>query len=157
MSNPRFSPFALALATLFASLSVMAQDGPNKPAMREGSRPQAVVLATEYQRMIDHAVALDADNDGYISTEELKAARHKARGPRADDRLSELDSDGDGRVSVEEFVEARHARLAKLDVDGDGTVSAEEFKAARDQAGSRPDRRGEGHRGHRADAGDEGH
>ncbi|MDV7144229.1 EF-hand domain-containing protein [Tropicimonas sp. TH_r6] len=90
---------------------------------------------------------LDADGDGKVTTEELKAFAETA----ATKRFQDADTDGDGKLSAEEMTAAaeaakldRQARrqdamIARLDTDKDGLVSEEEMKAA---IGERAGKRG---------------
>ena len=90
----------------------------------------------------------DADGNGYLTAEELGAARmagdveRRTRGlgallgPRgryaetAAERFERLDSDDDARISRNEFLEAPHP-LLRFDVDGDKRVTREEIEQAR--------------------------
>jgi Ca2+-binding EF-hand superfamily protein len=90
----------------------------------------------------------DANNDGYLTTGEIGAARmagdveRTTRGPRAllgargrgaetaAERFERLDADGDGRISQQEFVDAPHP-LLRFDEDGDGRVTREEIEQGR--------------------------
>lgn len=77
--------------------------------------------------------ALDADGDGRITREEMRAARAA--------RVAGLDADGDGRITLEELTayhlrqaEARAAARAQrmmdaFDSDGDGVLTAAELAA----------------------------
>lgn len=121
-----------ALSAALFSLSAVAADTPG----REG--PQPLVLAEANEKILTHAVELDANGDGRIDAAEFAAAREKRRAMRMEKRLAKADTDADGSVSVEEFVAARQARLAALDTDGDGILSREEFR----QGGKRGHRHG---------------
>ena len=102
------------------------------------------------ERMIER---LDADNDGKVTLEEMKAT--------ARERFARRDVDGDGVVTREDR-EARRAnrraeRFAEIDADKDGVISQEEFVAFKPKRGERSGRRGmrgkhggrHGHRGYR--------
>jgi Ca2+-binding EF-hand superfamily protein len=90
----------------------------------------------------------DADNNGYLTADELGAARmagdierrtrglgallsqHSRDAETAAERFDRLDADGDGRIAEKEFVDAPHP-LLRFDTDGDGRVTREEIEQAR--------------------------
>lgn len=75
----------------------------------------------------------DADGDGVVTTEELRAGLQA--------KLTEYDTDGDGSLSIAEFEPLHSAMVRKmmvrrfqhLDTDGDGSVTAEEMTAPADK------------------------
>ncbi len=75
--------------------------------------------------------ALDADGDGEVSRDELRAHRQA--------RFAEADADGDGRLDRDEMIAAEHRRagdrvdrmLARLDTDGDSALSPDEMPKPR--------------------------
>jgi Ca2+-binding EF-hand superfamily protein len=77
---------------------------------------------------------LDENGDGFLSVEELAAAREKMRERRGErprrfnpeERFKELDVNADGVLSAEEFARGS-ARFERLDADNDGVVTLEEF------------------------------
>ena len=101
----------------------------------------------------------DADHDGYVTREELKAARSAqfdrldrngdgvvtlsefprlARSKRAKAQalkavINRADHDGDGRVTRTEFVDGPSALFDRADRDHDGRLSREEAAAVRAQ------------------------
>ena len=125
---------ALALATAIAlPVFALAQQGP-----RDGDRPALPASVSSLQdRVLSTTIAIDGDNDGFVTVEEIRAHREAQRAQRAQARLLRLDTDGDGKVSVAEFEAPRLARIAALDADGDGEVSREEMRAARHERGGR--------------------
>ena len=77
--------------------------------------------------------AIDANHDGQITMEELRAF-HKARaGERRAEHWKKIDTDGDGRISRAE-AQANAPRLAEhfdqIDANGDGFITPEELRAA---------------------------
>jgi hypothetical protein len=74
------------------------------------------------------AAEIDADADGRITTDEIRAHREKMRQARAEKRLARLDSNGDGAVSVDEFAASQTERMAKLDANGDGVIERSELR-----------------------------
>ena len=75
--------------------------------------------------------SIDADGNGEITTEDLKALR--------DARFAEMDADGDGSVTEEEYTAAAAthaaeqavARFERLDADGDGVLSRDVLEQGR--------------------------
>jgi Ca2+-binding EF-hand superfamily protein len=77
--------------------------------------------------------AIDANHDGFITFEELRAYHQAHRGAHGHGgALKALDKDGDGRISRDEAAAA--PRLAqnfdKIDTDHDGYLTPDELKAA---------------------------
>lgn len=81
----------------------------------------------------------DTDGDGQLSPEEMAQRGKARRAKRAQKMMERLDTDGNGKLSQEELMARRDpAKLfQRLDADGNGTLSAEEFANAR--------HRGKGH------------
>jgi Ca2+-binding EF-hand superfamily protein len=77
--------------------------------------------------------AIDADHDGQLSKDELKAFFKARREQMAAAWFKKVDTDGDGRISKAE-AQAGAPRLAahfdKIDTNGDGFLSPEELAAA---------------------------
>ena len=77
--------------------------------------------------------AIDADHDGQLSKDELKAFFKARREQMAAAWFKKVDTDGDGRISKAE-AQANAPRLAahfdKIDTNGDGFLSPEELAAA---------------------------
>ena len=86
------------------------------------SRAEAAALP----RIAERFDAIDANRDGQVSFEELRGARHKARGERLLDRL---DADRDGKVSKAEALAKATERFDRVDANNDGFITAEELAA----------------------------
>lgn len=79
----------------------------------------------------------DADNDGFLSTQELLAARV---GGRANRMLARFDTDKNGQLSAEELEAAASDKIGKrierrirdADANNDGKLSLAEMSARRD-------------------------
>jgi Ca2+-binding EF-hand superfamily protein len=80
-------------------------------------------------RLAQHFDQIDANHDGFLTPDELKAA-HEAR---AAEHFRKIDTDGDGRISLAEAL-ANAPRLAahfeQVDANHDGFVTPEELRAA---------------------------
>ncbi len=136
---------AIALA-LTVSTTVAAPNMGNRlvekfDVNKDGEITRAEVLQVHGERF----VAADVDGDGFLSSDEMAAAREQRRQEQKEARFAELDSNGDGSVSREEFQAsappARHrgrqggdperrkeARFAELDTNGDGALTLEEVQ-----------------------------
>ena len=98
----------------------------------------------------------DADKDGKVTAEEVKAY--------AAERFGKRDMDGDGVISRDDRQKHRAAmrderrteRFNAMDADGDGMISLDEFKQAGPERGERGDRAERGDRGDRAERGERG-
>lgn len=140
-----------ALSLLVAAGAVQAQQATPKAAeapqdgfaMLDFNGDGKLTAEDFTARKLAQQKALDADGDGFITLEEMKAhageeARKRAEA-RAERRFLALDTDGDGRLSAAEALMAGPGRpghgpeamLRRADTDGDGAVSPEEFAAAR--------------------------
>ena len=128
---------ALALAST-ATLVIAAPEGhPHRAAMLERlkaadtngdgliSRAEAAALPKIAERFDQ----IDANRDGQVSVEELKAARGKHRGHGG--LVKHLDADGDGKVSKAEAMVAAEKRFDRVDANKDGFITQDEAKAAR--------------------------
>lgn len=143
--SKRIHPASLAavLVGVLAIGSLSAGPGPRGGGMMKhfDADGDGVVSVEEIRaRNLERAEAIDANKDGIISIEELEAHRQLMRAERQARRqqhwLERLDANKDGVVSVEEFVAAREAMIQRLDRNGNGIIDPEE----------RP-RRGRGHHG----------
>lgn len=99
------------------------------------------------------AAEADANKDGFVAPEELKAHMIAQFTARADDLVKRMidgrDDDGDGKLSLAEMQAGPGpARMMQfLDQDGDGALTQAELTAARDQMVERRHGRGHGHFG----------
>jgi Ca2+-binding EF-hand superfamily protein len=82
-------------------------------------------------RLAQHFDELDTNKDGFLTPEEMRAARH-AHGGRGEG-WKKLDTDGDGKLSRQEVANA--PRLAQhfdeLDTNKDGFLTPDELQAGR--------------------------
>lgn len=73
------------------------------------------VSRTEFvARHVQRLTAADANGDGMVSAEEMRAARQARMAARADGRFDRLDANDDGSISRAEFDAAREARGDRL-------------------------------------------
>jgi len=131
-----------AAALVSASTLVLADPGagPVRGAMIERlkaadtdgngmlSRQEAAALP----RIAERFDAIDANRDGQVSFEELRAY-HQAQ--RAQHGIGSADANGDGKVSREEFLARAAARFDGLDANKDGVLSADELRAGHHRFG----------------------
>ena len=96
----------------------------------------------------------DADGDGKLSRDEMLAEAQERAAKRVDQMIKRFDKDGDGAVSAEELPQPDEKRAARMfdmiDSDDSGGISAEEFAEAREM------RRGHGKRHHKRGPGEMG-
>lgn len=87
-----------------------------------------------------HFDEADANDDGKLSSDEMRALREMRRGMR---RVARLDQDGDQMLSFEELTSRRDPAklIARLDTNGDDAIDAAEFAEGRKKM-----RKGDGER-----------
>ncbi len=143
MKKMTFLTLAIVAGASLASIQAQAQTQAQTRAQTGDRRPDVPPFAE-----------IDADGDGEVTAEELRAAR-EARGPAW---LAEFDADGDGMMDRDELLAMSAARaaprvdrmLADLDLDGDERLTARELAVRPDgpRAGRREGRHDRGgHRG----------
>lgn len=153
---------ALAALTLAAGGAVMAQQSPTEApaprAMRADANADSRISQAEFvARRVQRLTAADADRDGSVTAEEMRAAAQARKAARADTRFQRLDANGDGSISRAEFdapragrAEARPGRAARHGGPGRmaqrspraearGPVSITEAQAKAEQAFTRLD------------------
>lgn len=89
------------------------------------SRAEAAALP----RLAERFDEIDANKDGQVSFEELRASRGKHRGHG--EHFKRMDADNDGKVSKVEALAAAGAAFDRLDANKDGFVTQDEAKSAR--------------------------
>ena len=140
---------ALALASA-AVIAVAAPEGGErhrgaamerlKQADTDGNGLISRDEAKSLPRLAKHFDEIDANHDGQLSQDELRAfhqqmhAQHEQmRAQRMAEHWKKIDTDGDGRVSLAE-AQANAPRLAEhfgqIDANGDGFITPDEMKAA---------------------------
>lgn len=104
----------LAALTLAAAGGVaIAQQTPDRPAhaMRADADGDRRLSQAEFVgQRLERLSAADANRDGTVTAEEMRAAAQTRRAGRAEARFDRLDADNDGMVSRTEFDAAREAR-----------------------------------------------
>ena len=81
----------------------------------------------EFPGPADHFDKMDADNDGFLTLQELQSGRP---GPPMNNGFERDDVDGDGMVSRQEFSGPQEL-FDDLDVDSDGYITREEADSLR--------------------------
>ena len=91
------------------------------------------VIRTEALRPASQRFALiDADNNGFVSADELEAANEDNPRRFGENMIDRLDADGDDQISEAEFAVRGRAMFARADANDDGAVSYVEFASLRD-------------------------
>lgn len=121
---------AIAVLTVFSGVAVAQTAAPQRPARAAMAQP--VSQADFVQRRVERLRAADANHDGTVTAEEMRAAGQAKRAER------------------------RAAMFNRLDANKDGSISRAEFDAPRAD-GRRAGRGERGHRGLRAEQAGRGH
>lgn len=122
---------AIAILTVFSSVAVAQTAAPQRPARAAMAQP--VTQADFVARRVERLRAADANRDGTVTAEEMRAAGQAKRAERRAAAFDRLDANKDGSISRAEFDAPR--------ADGQ--------RAARDERGRRGPRAEHAGRGHR--------
>ena len=100
------------------------------------SRAEAATLP----KIAQNFDAIDANKDGQVTTDEMRAFHQQRHAAHSAERFKKLDTDGDGRISKGEAAGSPRltAHFGELDVNGDGFVTPEEMKAAKQRHARAP-------------------
>lgn len=145
------SAIILGVAVSAANAHPRGMMGGDRPSFAELDADQNGSLSAEELKapMLERFAKIDTNADGGLSAEELAAEGAKRR---AEKMLSRLDANQDGLIQFEEMGGKRGDLMSKIDSDDDGAISEEEFAAAAekmDRRGKRHgDRDGRGHGDH---------
>lgn len=152
----------IGLALAAAPLAVLADDPKmvhDEPGMNEAALIRHFDKDDDgrvsRQEAIDAAVAradkrfdqLDKNKDGYLTQDELNAARESRRGEmqqRAGDRWKAADKDGDGALSrseAEAGMPMLYRRFDQLDANKDGKITRDEMPQGKHMDGAKPSQR----------------
>ena len=85
--------------------------------------------AAALPRIAENFAAIDANKDGYVTFDELRAFMKAKHGQHGAHAFKAADANGDGKVSRDEFLAAAAARFDKMDANKDGFLTPEEIKA----------------------------
>ncbi len=98
-------------------------------AMRGDANKDGVVDRDEFRGKDAHFDKIDADGDGQLTKDELKAAKKARRAEHGKKRFEKQDGNGNGVIDRDEFG-GKDEIFAKIDADGNGELTREELKAA---------------------------
>lgn len=105
---------ALAALTIAAGGVAIAQQSPDRAQARalraDADGDQRLSRAEFVDARIQRLTAADADRDGSVTRDEMRAAAQARRAERADARFERLDADNDGVISKAEFDARREHR-----------------------------------------------
>lgn len=155
---------ALAALTLAAGGAALARQAPAQHAqvsaphaMRADADGDGRISQAEFVgRRVERLTAADADRDGSVAPEEMRAAFQARLAERAGARFQRLDADGDGAISRAEFEarrspDARPQRAARMHrgaarmahrgqrMEARGPISIAEVRGKAEQAFTRLD------------------
>jgi opacity protein-like surface antigen len=135
-----------ALALAATSSVVMADAGGNTGAPQRGAFMERLKAAdtngdgmlsqqeaAALPRIAANFAAIDANHDGQVTFDELRAfmkSAHGHRGEHGAKAFKTADANGDGKVSRDEFIAQAAARFDRLDANKDGFLVPDELKAA---------------------------
>ncbi|MNK55313.1 EF hand [compost metagenome] len=91
---------AIAILTVFGGVAVAQTAAPQRPAR---AMAQPVSQADFVQRRVERLRAADADRDGTVTAEEMRAAGQAKRAERRAAMFERLDANKDGAISRAEF------------------------------------------------------
>lgn len=119
----------VASLALFSGAPALAGGNPDRPRLDtngDGSVDLAEIQATRPDFAVEEFNAADANRDGLLSRDEMRAAHDKVRQHR------NLDTDGDGSFSLTEMQQAHpgltQEQYAAFDADKDGKLTRSELK-----------------------------
>ena len=103
---------ALAALTLAAAGGVaLAQQAPARALRADADGDGRISQAEFVSRRVQRLTAADADRDGSVAPEEMRAAFQARTAERADARFQRLDANNDGAISRAEFDSQHAARV----------------------------------------------
>lgn len=106
----------LAALTLAAGGAAFAQQTPDRPAgtMRADADGDGRISRAEFVgQRLQRLSAADANGDGSVTADEMRAAAQARTAGRADARFDRLDANNDGMVGRAEFDAVREARAER--------------------------------------------
>jgi Ca2+-binding EF-hand superfamily protein len=130
-----------AVALVSASTLVLADAGGDKrgamierlkAADTDGNGMLSRQEAAALPRLAERFDAIDANHDGQVTFEELRAF-HQAHAGKRGGRSA--DANGDGKVTREEFMARAASRFDRLDANKDGVLTSDEMAAGHHRHG----------------------
>lgn len=132
MTNKRLLTAAAMAAALGCGVALA---GPGKWSKADKDGDGKVAVSEIDERHREFIARADADRDGFITEDEMRALRDAKRAELKAKMFP--DANKDGFVDRREFEDAARDRFAEIDGNGDGRISEDEMRARLPRGGHR--------------------